>query len=56
MSSEPATLSAKEGRGLYRALVLRKQLMLAGLALALLLSLCVDLALGPASYSLDQVV
>ncbi|MGX9572325.1 FecCD family ABC transporter permease [Mesorhizobium sp. f-mel] len=56
MSSEPATLSAKEGRGLYRALVLRKQLMLAGLALALLLSLCVDLALGPARYSLDQVV
>ncbi|TIU19070.1 MAG: iron ABC transporter permease, partial [Mesorhizobium sp.] len=56
MSSEPAALSAKEGRGLYRALVLRKQLMLAGLALALLLSLCVDLALGPASYSLDQVV
>ncbi|RWQ06643.1 iron ABC transporter permease [Mesorhizobium sp.] len=56
MSSEPAALSAKQGRGLYRALVLRKQLILAGLALALLLSLCIDLALGPASYSLDQVV
>ncbi|CAH2394725.1 FecCD family ABC transporter permease [Mesorhizobium ventifaucium] len=56
MSSEPAALSAKQGRGLYRALVLRKQLILAGLALALLLSLCIDLALGPARYSLDQVV
>ncbi|RWM80867.1 MAG: iron ABC transporter permease [Mesorhizobium sp.] len=56
MSSEPAALSAKQGRGLYRALVLRKQLILAGLALALLLSLCIDLALGPANYSLDQVV
>jgi iron complex transport system permease protein len=56
MSSEPAALSAKEGRGLYRALVLRKQLILAGLVLALLLSLCIDLALGPANYSLGQVV
>src|SRR5918994_1899102 len=56
MSSDPAALPAAEGRGIYRALVLRKQLILAGLALALLLSICIDLALGPASYSLDQVV
>ena len=56
MSSEPAPLPAADGHGLYRALVLRKQLILAGLALALILSICVDLALGPASYSLDQVV
>ncbi len=56
MSSEPAPLPAADGHGLYRALVLRKQLILAGLALALTLSICVDLALGPASYTLDQVV
>jgi iron complex transport system permease protein len=44
------------GRDLYRALVWRRQLILVGLGLALVLSLCVDLALGPANYSLDQVV
>lgn len=44
------------GRGFYRALVLRRQLILAGLALALAISICGDLALGPARYSLTQVV
>lgn len=44
------------GRDFYRALVLRRQAILVGLLLALALSLCVDLALGPARYSLREVV
>lgn len=44
------------GRAYYRALVLRRQLILAGLTLALFLSLCTDLALGPARYGLEEVV
>ncbi|WP_245155708.1 FecCD family ABC transporter permease [Paracoccus ravus] len=44
------------GRDFYRALVIRKQLILAALAAALFLSLCTDLALGPARYSLGEVV
>jgi len=50
------TAVGEQGRGFYRALVLRRQLILLGLALALALSVCVDLALGPARYSLGQVV
>lgn len=44
------------GRDFYRALVLRRQAILVGLLLALALSLCIDLALGPARYSLGEVV
>ncbi|MDS9470163.1 iron ABC transporter permease [Paracoccus sp. MBLB3053] len=44
------------GRDFYRALVIRKQLILVALAAALILSLCTDLALGPARYSLGEVV
>lgn len=44
------------GRDFYRALVIRKQLILVALTAALLLSLCADLALGPARYSLGEVV
>ena len=44
------------GRDFYRALVLRRQLILLGLAVLLVLSICVDLALGPARYSLAQVM
>lgn len=40
----------------YRALVLRRQLILAGLGIALAISICCDLALGPARYSLMQVL
>ncbi|MGA0616210.1 FecCD family ABC transporter permease [Paracoccus sp. KR1-242] len=47
---------AAAGRGFYRALVLRRQLILAALAAALVFSICLDLALGPARYSLAQVV
>ena len=57
MSELAAAAAAKdEGRGRYRALVWRRQLILAGLGVALLFSICVDLALGPARYSLAQVV
>lgn len=44
------------GRGLYRALIFKKQLLLAGLAFALVFTLCLDLAVGPARYGLDEVV
>ncbi|MFG6158460.1 FecCD family ABC transporter permease [Halomonas sp. 1390] len=51
-----AASSAEEKRDFYRALVVRRQLMLAALALALFLSLCVDLALGPARFGLGEVI
>jgi iron complex transport system permease protein len=59
MSSDPAAAMLAEsagGRGRYRALVLRRQLILIGLGAALVLSLCLDLALGPARYELGEVV
>ena len=43
-------------REAYRRLVTRKRLILAGLVLLLLCSVLLDLALGPASYSLGEVV
>lgn len=48
--------TAARRRSFYRALVLRRQLILAALAVALLLCICIDLALGPARYDLAQVV
>ncbi|MCT7374239.1 FecCD family ABC transporter permease [Chelativorans salis] len=59
MASDRAAVAAHDtggGRGHYRALVWRRQLILAGLGAALLVSLCVDLALGPARYGLGEVV
>jgi iron complex transport system permease protein len=47
---------APAGRTRYRALALRRILVLAGLMAALVLSVCVDLALGPARYTLEQVI
>ena len=44
------------GRGRYRALTRRKLLVLALLTAALTLSFAVDLAWGPARYSLDEVL
>ncbi|WP_458127867.1 FecCD family ABC transporter permease [Pseudomonas sp. Z2-11] len=41
---------------IYREQVWRKRLILIGLALLLLFSVLLDLALGPASYSLDEVL
>ncbi len=56
MRSETPSRSLSAGRGFYRALVFRRQLILAALVLALLLSLCIDLALGPARFSLGEVI
>ncbi|MDN3554715.1 FecCD family ABC transporter permease [Halomonas maura] len=57
MSTELTTgTAASRERGFYRALVIRRQLILAGLTLALGLSLCVDLALGPARFGLGEVI
>jgi iron complex transport system permease protein len=41
---------------IYREQVWRKRLILLGLAVLLLFSVLLDLALGPASYSLDEVL
>lgn len=49
-------MSAGIQRDTYRALVLRKRLILGGLALLLLCSVLLDLALGPASYSFQEVL
>ncbi|AWI82892.1 iron-siderophore ABC transporter permease [Alloyangia pacifica] len=46
---------SKTGRDFYHALVLRRQLILLGLGLALGLAFCADLALGPARYALADV-
>jgi iron complex transport system permease protein len=43
-------------RETYRRLVLRKRLILAGLVILLMCSVLLDLALGPASYSLAEVL
>ncbi|PSJ36580.1 iron-siderophore ABC transporter permease [Zobellella taiwanensis] len=54
MQSNALTPAAGSGR--YKAIVWRRQLILLGLTAALLLSLCADLALGPARYGLGEVV
>jgi iron complex transport system permease protein len=59
MSSEPVAIpdaARSEGRDSYRVLVRRRQLLLLGLLLALAFSVCFDLALGPARYSLGEVI
>ena len=57
MSTEPlAAEHAPEGRVFYRSQILRRQLILLALVAALFVSLCVDLALGPARYSLNEVI
>jgi iron complex transport system permease protein len=43
-------------RDAYRSLVKRRRLVLAGLFVLLLFSVLLDLALGPARYTLDEVV
>jgi len=48
--------SVSHGRAFYRTQVFRRQMILAALVIALFLSLCIDLALGPARYSLGEVV
>ena len=49
-------LPVAEGREAYRALAFRRKLLLAGFAAALLLCFLVDLMLGPARYSMGEVV
>ncbi|WP_236551413.1 FecCD family ABC transporter permease [Billgrantia tianxiuensis] len=57
MSAEIAQSGFHAGEhSFYRALVLRRQLVLVALTAALLLSFCLDLALGPARFSLAEVV
>lgn len=48
--------SPAQGRETYRALAFRRKLLLAGFATALLFCFLVDLMLGPARYSMSQVV
>ena len=50
-----AAETAMTGRGQYRALVARRLLILAGMAVALCFTLALDMALGPARYSLAEV-
>jgi iron complex transport system permease protein len=45
-----------KGRGAYRVLVQRKKLVLLALAVVLVLSVIADLGLGPARYSMREVV
>ncbi|PTL90155.1 iron-siderophore ABC transporter permease [Halomonas litopenaei] len=57
MTSDSACIEPTSGgRHAYRALVARRQLILAALVAALALSLCIDLALGPARFTLGEVV
>jgi iron complex transport system permease protein len=44
-----------QGRGLYRALAFRRLILLLCLTAALVLSVAVDMALGPANYALTDV-
>ena len=55
MAHSPA-ISLLEGRGVYRALVRRKQLVLLALSVVLILSVIADLGLGPARYSMREVL
>ena len=54
--AQVAPVAAQTGRGVYRALVQRKKLLLLALALVLILSVIADLGLGPARYSMREVV
>lgn len=51
-----APIVAQTGRGAYRALVRRKKLVLIALTVVLVVSVIADLGLGPASYSMREVV
>ncbi|MBN8413022.1 MULTISPECIES: FecCD family ABC transporter permease [Halomonas] len=56
MSNDSTAVVDHSGRDAYRSLVLRRQIILAALVAALALSLCIDLALGPARFTLAEVV
>jgi iron complex transport system permease protein len=55
LAHSPA-IAIPEGRGAYRVLVQRKKLVLLALGLVLILSVIADLGLGPARYSMREVV
>lgn len=55
MVHSPA-IAMPKGRGAYRVLVQRKKLVLLALAVVLVLSVIADLGLGPARYSMHEVV
>ncbi|WP_428642429.1 FecCD family ABC transporter permease [Roseibium sp.] len=50
------TQIGETGRGLYRALAMRRILLICGLLAALAVSLALDLSLGPARYPLSEVL
>lgn len=56
MTAASITLSDISGGGRYRLLAARRILLIAGLLAALAISVATDMALGPASYSLGEVV
>ncbi|MBB4229575.1 FecCD family ABC transporter permease [Rhizobium mongolense] len=56
MAEATQTLVAPAGRVRYRALATRRILILTGLVGALCLSVAADMALGPARYSLTEVI
>jgi iron complex transport system permease protein len=49
-------IGSQTGRGAYRALVHRKKLILLALLAVLILSVIVDMSLGPARYTMREVV
>ncbi|NIX76132.1 FecCD family ABC transporter permease [Microvirga terricola] len=51
-----SSLSLQTGRGAYRALVNRKKLVLLALVIVLLVSVVADLGIGPARYSMSEVI
>jgi iron complex transport system permease protein len=56
MALASQTLETTSGRGQYRALALRRIVILGALLVALCLSLSIDMALGPANYTLREVL
>ncbi|MEN5082689.1 iron ABC transporter permease [Bosea sp. TWI1241] len=56
VSAAPAAATQERGASAYRALAFRRKLILAGLAVALVVCLVVDLMLGPARYSAGEVL
>ena len=56
MVADVDKMAGIEGHGRYRALVLRRILLIAGLCIALFLSVAIDMALGPANYALADVL
>ncbi len=54
--AHPASIGVRPGRGIYRALVQRKKLVLLALTVVLALSIVADLGLGPARYTMREVL